>query len=284
MTANIIDGKRIAQTIREELRDSISQLVEAGHRQPCLAVVLVGDDPASHVYVSHKKKACQAVGIASRSIELPADTSQEALNEHLKSLNSDADVDGILLQLPLPKHLSPDESIDLIHPEKDVDGLTPYNQGLLVWRRPHLVSCTPAGIMELLNRSQVELLSKEAVGLGRSVLVGAPIATLLSNAGATVQSLHSKSLDTAEHCRRADVLVVATGVRHLVKKEWIKPGAVVIDVGIHRGETGLEGDVDFDGAKDVAGAITPVPGGVGPMTIAMLLKNCFLAYKDRMGR
>ncbi len=281
MTAKIIDGKRVAQNIKNELQKKIAKAVESGHRPPCLAVILVGHDPASEVYVGHKKKACTAVGITSKSLELPEDTTQEKLNQHLEALNADSTVDGILLQLPLPKHLCAHQAIDMINPQKDVDGLTPVNQGLLVWKRPGLISCTPAGILELLKSEDIELRGKRAVVMGRSVLVGAPVATLLSNAGATVHCLNSKTQNTPEITRQADILIVATGVSQLVKGDWIKPGAVVIDVGMHRINNKLSGDVAFDEAKEVASAITPVPGGVGPMTIAMLLANCYEAFAQK---
>lgn len=283
MTARIIDGKKIAGTIRDEIREKISKSVSKGHRPPCLAVILVGNDAASKVYVGHKKRACAACGLESRSFELAEDTSQEKLLGLLEKLNNDADIDGILLQLPLPRHLDAERAIDRISPEKDVDGLTPYSQGLLVWRRPKMVSCTPAGVMELLHRSDITLLGKNAVVIGRSVLVGAPMATLLANAGASVQSLHSKSVHPKELTAKADIVVVAAGVHHLVKEDWIKPGAVVIDVGIHNIDGKLQGDVDFARVKEKAAAISPVPGGVGPMTIAMLLKNCVTAFEQRLG-
>lgn len=281
MTAHIIDGKVIAQSIKDQLKQKTAALKAEGKRPPCLAVVLVGNDPASEVYVGHKKKACAEVGIESRSLTLPADISQETLSQHLRQLNADPDVDGILLQLPLPKHLQSDAAIDLISPEKDVDGLTPYSQGLLSWKRPGLTSCTPLGIMELINSTGIDLKGKRAVVIGRSVLVGLPIAVLLGNAGATVTSLNSKTIRPEEFCRAADILVVAAGVRHMVKGDWIKPGSLVIDVGMHRDGKQLVGDVDFAEAVKTAGWITPVPGGVGPMTIASLLSNCVTAYERR---
>ena len=281
MSAKIIDGRAIAQEVRDSLKSKIHKIREDGKRPPCLAVILVGHDPASEVYVGHKKKACAAIGIESRAIELPEDTTQDELSKHLTDLNADDQVDGILLQLPLPKHLSADKAIDCIHPDKDVDGLTPVNQGLLVWRRPGLVSCTPAGVMELIKSTGVVLKGARAVVMGRSVLVGAPMATLLSNAGATVNCLNSRTVKGEELTREADILVVATGVHHLVKGDHVKPGALVIDVGMHRHEGALSGDVKFDEVKDVAGHITPVPGGVGPMTIAMLLSNCLQAYSKK---
>ncbi len=281
MSASIIDGKKIASEYKEEIKIEIQTIVSKGHRAPCLAVILVGNDPASEVYVGHKKKACTHVGIDSKSIELPGEASQDDLTNVLNELNSDDSVDGILLQLPLPKHLDSSKAIDLIAPDKDVDGLTAFNQGLLVWKRDGLRSCTPFGIMKLLEKMNISILGKDVCVLGRSVLVGAPIATMLSNAGATVTCCHSKTRDSAAEARRADIVIVATGIHHLVKKDWIKPGATVIDVGIHRHDGKLSGDVAFDECAEVAGAITPVPGGVGPMTIAMLLWNCLKAYKDR---
>lgn len=282
MSATIIDGKAIAQDIKRQLKGDIEAIRNRGLRAPCLAVILVGNDPASEVYVGHKKKACTMVGIESRAVHLPADTSQEELGRHLEALSKDDDVDGILLQLPLPSHLNAVAAIDLIDPTKDVDGLTPVNQGLLVWRRPSLVSCTPAGVMELIKATGVNLMGARALVMGRSVLVGAPLATLLSNAGATVHCLNSKTVDGPALTRQADVLVVATGVCHLVKGEDIKPGAIVIDVGMHRHDDKLTGDVVFEEAVEVASHITPVPGGVGPMTIAMLLRNCLQAYQQRL--
>ncbi len=282
MSAQIIDGKAIAQSIKDKLKAEVITLRAAAERAPCLAVVLVGNDPASEVYVGHKKKACAEVGIESRSITLAGDITQAALEQHLKQLNEDPSVDGILLQLPLPAHLNSQSAIDLISPRKDVDGLTPVSQGLLIWRRPAHVSCTPAGIMELVRSTGINLTGKRAVVIGRSVLVGAPVATLLGHAGATVTGVHSKTVNPAAICREADVLVVAAGVKHLVGSEWIKPGAVVIDVGIHRGEDGkLTGDVDFKEVAAKAAWITPVPGGVGPMTIVSLLRNCVSAFKAR---
>ncbi|SMF45920.1 bifunctional methylenetetrahydrofolate dehydrogenase/methenyltetrahydrofolate cyclohydrolase FolD [Pseudobacteriovorax antillogorgiicola] len=278
MSAKVIDGKAIAQNIRLSIKEQIEKIREDGKRAPCLAVILVGNDPASEVYVGHKKKACASIGIESRSLELPGDISQDELSKHVKALNDDPAIDGILLQLPLPKHLIPEIAIDLIDPDKDVDGLTAMNQGLLVWKRPGLVSCTPAGVMELIRSTGVKVEGARAVVMGRSVLVGAPIATMLCNAGATVNCLNSKTVNGPELTRQADILVVATGVHRLVRGDHIKPGAVVIDVGMHRHDGKLSGDVVYDEAKDVAGHITPVPGGVGPMTIAMLMRNCLTAY------
>jgi methylenetetrahydrofolate dehydrogenase (NADP+)/methenyltetrahydrofolate cyclohydrolase len=282
MSAQVIDGKAIAQSIKDQLRAEITTLRSAAERAPCLAVVLVGNDPASEVYVGHKKKACAEVGIDSRSVSLAGDTTQAALEKHIRELNEDPSVDGILLQLPLPAHLNSQSAIDLISPRKDVDGLTPFSQGLLVWRRPGHVSCTPLGIMELIRSTGIAIAGQRAVVIGRSVLVGSPVATLLANAGATVTGIHSKTSNPAAICREADILVVAAGVKHLVGANWVKPGAVVIDVGIHRGDDGkLTGDVVYDEVAAVAGFITPVPGGVGPMTIVSLLRNCLSAFKQR---
>ena len=281
MSAQIIDGKAIAQELKTQLKAEVETIRSQGKRVPCLAVILVGNDPASEVYVGHKKKACAEVGIESRSLTLPADTTQEDLDEHLRALNDDHGVDGILLQLPLPAHLSSQRAIDLISPAKDVDGLTPISQGLLVWRRTGLVSCTPLGVMELIRRTGIKLSGSRAVVIGRSVLVGAPMATLLGNAGATVTAINSRTVDPAAITRQADLLVVAAGVKRLVGGDWIKPGAVVIDVGIHRDGQRLCGDVNFEEASKVASWITPVPGGVGPMTIVSLLRNCVSAYQAR---
>ena len=282
MTAQIIDGKAVAAKIKEQLAEKVKAHCQGGNRPPCLAVILVGSDPASQVYVNSKKKTCAAIGIDSRSLDLDGNVSQEELEKHLIAFNEDKDVDGILLQLPLPSHLNAERAIDLISPEKDVDGLTPTNQGLLIWKRPGLVSCTPYGIMELIKSTDVNPWGKRAAVIGRSVLVGAPVSNLLSNAGATVMCLNSKTVEPWELTKQADILVVAAGRHHLVDKNWIKPGAVVIDVGIHRIDGKLSGDVDFESAKEVAGHITPVPGGVGPMTIAMLLSNCVTAYEKRL--
>ncbi len=281
MVARIIDGKKIAQEIKEQLKSEIQSIRNAGQRAPCLAVMLVGNDPASEVYVGHKKKACAEVGIESRAVTLPATITQEVLEDHLRALNEDPGIDGILLQLPLPKHLSSQAAIDHISPDKDVDGLTPFSQGLLVWRRNGFVSCTPYGVMELIARTGIDLLGKRAVVIGRSVLVGAPMATLLGNAGATVTAINSKTRQPEEITRQADVLVVAAGSKHLVRGNWIKPGAVVIDVGMHREDKKLVGDVCFEEALEVASWLTPVPGGVGPMTIVSLLRNCLAAYRRR---
>ncbi len=279
--AKIIDGSALAGTIRAQLQQEIAQLVSAGYRRPCLAVILVGDDPASQIYVSHKEKGCTAVGITSRAFRLPAATKPEELAELIEGLNKDEDVDGILLQLPIPRHLSREQAVMLIDPAKDVDGLTPTNQGKLVWKQDGLFPCTPLGIIKLIQSVRPKISGQVAAVLGRSVLVGSPVASMLCHAGATVIELHSESKEPAQWTRQADIVVAATGVHHLVRGDWVRPGAVVIDVGIHRHGKKISGDVCFDEVAPHVGAITPVPGGVGPMTIAMLLSNCLKAYRTR---
>lgn len=279
MTARVIDGTHVAKTLKEKLRQKIERHREEGLRAPCLAVILVGSDPASEIYVGHKEKACAAVGIQSRSIHLDESVSQDELSAELVRLNDDPAIDGILLQLPLPKHLDSRQAIDLISPSKDVDGLTPYNQGLIPWKRRGMIPCTPLGVMELIRDTGTDLRGARAVVIGRSVLVGAPLASLLGHSGATVTSINSQTVAPWEICQQADVLVAAAGSKRLVKGSWVKPGALVIDVGMHRDQGKLCGDVDFDEVKKVASWITPVPGGVGPMTIAFLLANCLEAFE-----
>ncbi|HEX6457659.1 MAG TPA: bifunctional methylenetetrahydrofolate dehydrogenase/methenyltetrahydrofolate cyclohydrolase FolD [Thermoleophilaceae bacterium] len=269
----IIDGKAVAADVRARVAEDVRAFVDEHGFQPGLATVLVGDDPASHVYVRNKRKASEDVGIASIHHELPADTSQDELAELLTSLNEDEAVSGILLQLPVPDQIDGDAMTSLIDPLKDVDGLTPLSAGRLFQGLEGLVPCTPAGVMELLRVAGAELQGAEAVVIGRSKLVGKPVAALLLAANATVTQCHSKTRDLAAVCRRADVLVAAAGVPRIVTADMVREGAIVIDVGIHRTDDGLVGDVDFEAVKDVAAAITPVPGGVGPMTIAMLLAN-----------
>jgi methylenetetrahydrofolate dehydrogenase (NADP+)/methenyltetrahydrofolate cyclohydrolase len=269
----IIDGKAVAADVRARVAEDVRAFVDEHGFQPGLATVLVGDDPASHVYVRNKRKASEDVGIASIHHELPADTSQEELAELLTSLNEDDAVSGILLQLPVPDQIDGDAMTALIDPLKDVDGLTPLSAGRLFQGLEGLVPCTPAGVMELLRVAGAELQGAEAVVIGRSKLVGKPVAALLLAANATVTQCHSKTRDLAAVCRRADILVAAAGVPKIVSADMVREGAIVIDVGIHRTDDGLIGDVDFEAVKDVARAITPVPGGVGPMTIAMLLSN-----------
>jgi len=279
MSASLIDGKTIAQQVRAEVREQVTEWVDGGGRRPGLATVLVGDDPASAVYVAGKQKACAEVGIEGFNHPLAADVSEQQVTELLHELNGDPRVSGILLQLPTPAHIDGSRLTTLIDAAKDVDGLTPVSAGLLAKGLPGLRPCTPAGVMELLKRHDVELEGAEAVVVGRSDLVGKPVAALLLAQNATVTTCHSRTRDLGEVCRRADVLIAAVGRPQMVQGGWIKPGATVIDVGINRTADGLVGDVDFDAAKQVAGLITPVPGGVGPMTIAMLVANTLQAAR-----
>ena len=282
MTAKLIDGKAVAAEVRERVRTEVAEYAAAsGGRAPGLATVLVGDDPASHIYIRNKHTACEEAGIRSLNHELPDHTPEAELLDLIARLNADAEVDGILVQLPLPVGIDPDRVVAAIDPGKDVDGLTPTSAGLLANGTPGLVPCTPAGVMELLRHAGVELEGSEAVVVGRSKLVGRPLASLLLAANATVTTCHSRTRDLAEACSRADVLVAAVGFPRLIRADAVKPGATVIDVGMNRTDDGLVGDVDFDAAKEVAGAITPVPGGVGPMTIAMLLVNTLTAAVAR---
>ncbi len=270
----IIDGKKISQEIKDELKEKVAAMKAEGVER-CLAVIQVGSDPASSVYVNNKKKACEYIGIKSLSYELPEETTEEELLELIGSLNAREDVNGILVQLPVPKHINEDKVLLAIAPEKDVDGFHPVNVGNLSIGRPGYVSCTPAGVIQLLKRSGIEIAGKECVVLGRSNIVGKPMAMLLLRENGTVTVCHSRTKDLKEITRRADILVVAVGKPKLVDASYVKEGAVVIDVGIHRNENNkLCGDVDFDSVAPHVSAITPVPGGVGPMTIAMLMNNC----------
>jgi methylenetetrahydrofolate dehydrogenase (NADP+)/methenyltetrahydrofolate cyclohydrolase len=276
--AVIIDGNKIAQDIRNEVRRQALTLKEEKVIVPGLAVVLVGEDPASKVYVERKAKTCAEVGFLSREYKLAADTSEEKLLSIIRELNDDKLIHGILVQLPLPKHIATEKIIAAIDPHKDVDGFHPYNVGGLVTGAPLFVSCTPQGIMELIFRSGIELAGKEAVVVGRSNIVGKPLALLLLAQNATVTMCHSKTKDLAGVTRRADVLIAAIGKPQMIKANMVKEGAVVIDVGVNRLESGkLAGDVAFDEVAAKASFITPVPGGVGPMTIAMLMKNTLKA-------
>lgn len=279
--ANIISGKEVASEIERSVSDRVGKHVSAGKRAPCLSVVLVGDDPASQVYVGHKEKACARVGIESRVLRLDAATSKEEVVSTIQKLNADKGVDGILVQLPLPDGLDGAEIVQLIAPEKDVDGLTYVNQGKLAVGVKGLFPCTPLGCIELIKKTGLDIKGKNVVVVGRSILVGSPAAKMLVHEGATVTTVHSKTSDPKSVCKNADILVVAAGKKHLVNGDWVKKGAVVIDVGIHRHEGKLTGDVDFSSVSELASAITPVPGGVGPMTIAMLLSNCLTAYEER---
>ncbi len=280
----VIDGKAIAAQVRAEVRDAVAELRTQGLPQPGLATVLVGDDPASAVYVGGKHKASHEVGFEAFGHRLPGDASQEQVAGVLRELNGDARVSGILLQLPLPKHLDSGALVELIDPAKDVDGLTTRSAGALASGLPGLRPCTPAGCIELLRRHDVPLEGAEAVVVGRSNLVGKPLVLLLLEQNATVTVCHTCTRDLPEVCRRADVLIVAVGRPRLIQGDWVKPGAAVIDVGINRTDDGLVGDVDYDPAAERAGLITPVPGGVGPMTIAMLLRNTLEAAQARATR
>jgi methylenetetrahydrofolate dehydrogenase (NADP+) / methenyltetrahydrofolate cyclohydrolase len=279
----IIDGKAIAQQVRSEVAEEVAAWVRAGHDAPGLATVLVGDDPASAVYVGGKQRASAEVGIEGFDHRLAQDTSHEEVERLLHELNDDPRVSGILLQLPTPPQVDGAALTEIIDPAKDVDGLTPVATGLLAKGRPGLRPATPQGVMELLRRYDVELEGAEAVVVGRSDLVGKPLAALLLAANATVTLCHSRTRDLGAVCRRADVLVAAVGRAHLVRGDWVKEGAVVIDVGMNRTEQGLTGDVDFAAAAERARLITPVPGGVGPMTIAMLLRNTLQAARAQAG-
>ena len=283
MPAELIDGKAISQLVRDEVAAEVREWVDAGRPRPGLATVLVGDDPASAVYVGNKQKACREAGIEGFDFRLPHDAGQEEVESILNELNDDARVSGILLQLPAPPQIDGPQLTELISPAKDVDGLTPASAGLLAKGRPGLTPCTPSGVMELLRRHDVPLRGAEAVVLGRSDLVGRPQASLLLQADATVTVCHSRTRDLAAVCRRADVLIAAVGRPRMVQGDWIREGATVIDVGINRTDAGLVGDVDFDAARERAGLITPVPGGVGPMTIAMLLRNTLAAARAQAG-
>ena len=277
--ATIIDGKKISQDIKDELKVQVADYKAQGI-EVTLAVILVGEDPASCVYVRNKKKACEYVGIRSLSFELPADTTEEQLLSLIDELNQRADVNGILVQLPLPKHLDENKVIQAIDPRKDVDGFHPQSVGSLVIGQPGFVSCTPAGIIELLKRSGIEISGKNCVVIGRSNIVGKPMSLLMLRENATVTICHSKTKDLQAVCKQADILIVAIGKPQYIGAEYVKDGAVVIDVGIHRDENNkLCGDVKFDEVEPVASYITPVPGGVGPMTIAMLMNNCVSAME-----
>lgn len=279
--ATLIDGKAISAQIKEEVKEGIEKLRETG-REVTLAVVQVGNDPASSVYVGNKKKACEYVGIRSLSYELPEETTEQELLDLIEELNRREDVDGILVQLPLPAHLNEDKVIASIAPEKDVDGFHAVNTGNLWIGKECFVSCTPAGIIELLKRSGVSIEGKECVIIGRSNIVGKPMAALLLKENATVTVCHSRTKNLKDVTKRADILVVAIGKPKFITAEYVKEGAVVIDVGIHRMEgKKLCGDVEFETVEPLAEAITPVPGGVGPMTIAMLMRNCLEAAKRK---
>ena len=277
MAAHILDGKSLAAQVRANVKQKVARLAQRGIR-PGLAVVLAGDDPASRVYVRNKVRACEETGVVSSLLEFPATVSEDQLLERLGALDADPAVHGILVQLPLPKHINAQRVLDAVSPAKDVDGFHDTNLGALLAGKPGLVPCTPAGVMRLIEHAGVSLAGRRAVVVGRSNIVGKPLSLLLLQKDATVTICHSKSADLAAVTREADVLVAAVGRAKLVGAQMVKPGACVIDVGVNRLADGtLAGDVDFDAVKNIAGWITPVPGGVGPMTIAMLLENCLRA-------
>ena len=288
MTARVLDGKAIAKTIEAELTEEVADFVENNGVAPCLAAVLVGEDPASQVYVKNKRLACERIGIDSRLHRLPAGTTQEELLQLVAQLNEDEEVHGILVQLPLPQQIRASKVLDAVHPLKDVDCFHPENVGLLSQGRPRFLPCTPHGCLQILHRSGIEVAGKHAVVVGRSDIVGRPLATLLSlkesplgkqNANATVTLAHSRTADLPAIARQADILIAAIGIPRFVKSDMVKSGATVLDVGINRTDKGLCGDVDYGSVKEVAGAITPVPGGVGPLTIVMLMHNTLAAAR-----
>ncbi|MGL5304086.1 MAG: bifunctional methylenetetrahydrofolate dehydrogenase/methenyltetrahydrofolate cyclohydrolase FolD [Aeromonas sp.] len=281
MSAKIIDGKQVAQTIRSQVGAQVKQRLAAGKRAPGLAVILVGADPASQVYVGSKRRACEEVGFLSRSYDLGADASSHELLALIDTLNQDPLVDGILVQLPLPRHFDTTQVLERIAPDKDVDGFHPYNVGRLALRIPTLRPCTPKGIMKLIETTGVQTHGLQAVVVGASNIVGRPMTLELLMAGCTTTTCHRFTTDLEAQVRRADLLVVAVGKPHFIPGEWIKPGALVIDVGINRLADGsLVGDVDFETARNYASFITPVPGGVGPMTVASLMENTLIACRD----
>ncbi|MBQ2622492.1 MAG: bifunctional methylenetetrahydrofolate dehydrogenase/methenyltetrahydrofolate cyclohydrolase FolD [Thermoguttaceae bacterium] len=286
MPLMILDGKALAATLRSETAQETAQFIQQTGVTPCLAAILVGDDPASQVYVRNKEIACQKAGIKSVLHKLPAETTQEELEALIDKLNADPEISGILCQLPLPKGLNETAILDRISPDKDVDAFHPENVGRILQGRPRFLPCTPAGIMELIRRNNIETKGKNAVVLGRSDIVGKPMAALLMQKGvdATVTVCHSRTSNLADVTRAAEILIVAIGKPKFVTADMVGDGAVVIDVGINRTESGLVGDVDFDAVKDKASAITPVPGGVGPLTIAMLLQNTLTAAKQQLGK
>ncbi len=284
-SAVIIDGKAVSQQTREKIAVETKELKEKTGITPGLAVVIVGDDPASRVYVNNKKKACAEVGFYSEEHALPAETTQEELVKLVKELNSREEIDGILVQLPLPKHIDEKAVIEAISPKKDVDAFHEQNVGKIMIGNYSFLPCTPAGIVELIDSIGVDVTGKECVVIGRSNIVGKPMAMLMLHKNATVTICHSRTKNLPEVCRRADILIAAVGIAKFVKADMVKPGAIVIDVGMDRDENGkLCGDVDFENVKEVAGYLTPVPGGVGPMTISMLMKNTLTAAKERAAR
>lgn len=291
MSAQILDGKALASQIESELAEQVAEFIQNNGHEPTLAAVLVGDDPASHVYVKNKRAACERVGIESRLHRLNSSTTEEELLELIAELNNDDDVHGILVQLPLPSQIREQKVLDAVHPLKDVDCFHPENVGLLVQGRPRYLPCTPHGCIQILHRSGITVSGKHAVVVGRSEIVGKPVATLLAAkesplgpdaCNATVTLCHSRTRDLPSICRQADILIAAIGRPKFITGPMIKPGAAVVDVGINRIDSGLVGDVDFATAKEIAGAITPVPRGVGPMTIVMLLNNTLAAARAQL--
>ncbi|MFK3557528.1 bifunctional methylenetetrahydrofolate dehydrogenase/methenyltetrahydrofolate cyclohydrolase FolD [Pasteurella multocida] len=282
MTAQVISGTELSKTIKSQVAQKIEIYTQQGKRSPGLAVILVGADPASQVYVGSKRKSCAEIGIQSKSYDLPESTQENELLALIDELNADTRVDGILVQLPLPKHIDSTKVIERITPEKDVDGFHPYNVGRLCQRIPTLRACTPYGVMKLLETTGIDLHGKHAVIVGASNIVGRPMALELLLAGCTVTVTHRFTKDLAHHVRQADILVVAVGKPKFIPGDWIKAGAIVIDVGINRQEGKLVGDVEYDVALEKAGYITPVPGGVGPMTVAMLMFNTLSAYEMKI--
>lgn len=279
--AHLIDGKAISKQIKDELRDEVVLLKKSGIL-PCLAVIQVGNDPASSVYVNNKKKACAYIGIESLSYEIEESVSEEKLLELIEELNANDKVNGILVQLPLPKHIDENKVIQAIHPSKDVDGFHPETVGNMCIGTKGFLPCTPAGVIQLLKRSDIQIEGKECVVVGRSNIVGKPMAMLLLRENGTVTITHSRTKDLKEVCKRADILIAALGKPKFINSEYVKDGAVIIDVGIHRNENNkLCGDVDFDDVLEKVSAITPVPGGVGPMTIAMLMNNCVETVRNK---
>ncbi|MEZ5671096.1 MAG: bifunctional methylenetetrahydrofolate dehydrogenase/methenyltetrahydrofolate cyclohydrolase FolD [Thiotrichaceae bacterium] len=280
MSANIIDGKAIAAQLRQQLTQHVVQRVSQGLRPPGLAVILVGHNAASQVYVRNKRSACAEVGIISKAFDLPSETTEQQLLDLLDQLNADAEIDGILVQLPLPAHIDSQQVLERIAPDKDVDGFHPYNVGRLALRMPQLRSCTPKGVMTLLAHTDVTLAGLDAIVIGQSNIVGRPMLLELLAARCTVTICHSRTKNLADKVRHADIVVAAVGVPEMIKGDWIQPGAIVIDVGMNRLENGkLVGDVEFSTAREVASWITPVPGGVGPMTVASLLENTVQALQ-----
>ncbi len=279
----VVDGLALAQDLRKQMAEEIGRLQNAGRRAPCLAVVLVGDDPASASYIKGKRRACTRIGMDSREHDLPGTASEAEILDVVTSLNADDGVDGILVQLPLPKGVDANRVAAAVDPAKDVDGLSPTNAGLLFQDEPGLYACTPLGIMEILDRYEVPLEGAHAVVIGRSQIVGKPVSMLLLRRNATVTLCHSRTRDLAAVCRSADVLVAAAGVPRMVAPDWVRPGAAVIDVGVSEVDGELVGDVDFEGVRGIASLVTPHRRGVGPMTITMLLRNTLDAYRRRTG-